>query len=220
MALRLFLDSADPRDWAAWLPSGLFHGVTTNPTLLRRVDRPCSLESLTTLTRQALDLGCREVHLQAWGQDADTLESCGRALAGLAPEQVLVKVPISRPGAAAAARLIGSGIRVTFTACYALPQVLVAAALGADYIAPYLGRLHDLGRDGSGEVVAMQRCARNLGSPLRVLVASLRRSTEMGLLATEGLDTFTISAAVAAELLACPETEEAAARFEQDAAAG
>ena len=43
MALRLFLDSADPKAWQQWLASGLFHGVTTNPTLLRRAAQPCTL---------------------------------------------------------------------------------------------------------------------------------------------------------------------------------
>ena len=46
MALRLFLDSADRAAWADWLPSGLFHGVTTNPTLLRRAGVPCRLETI------------------------------------------------------------------------------------------------------------------------------------------------------------------------------
>lgn len=220
MALRLFLDSADPRAWAEWLPTGLFHGVTTNPTLLRRAQIPCRLESLAALSRQALDLGCRELHLQAWGGDASALDSCGRALAALAPEQVVVKLPVHRPGALAAARLIDAAIPVTFTACYAVPQVLVAAALGASYIAPYLGRINDQGRDGAAELVAMHSCLRGCGSPVRLLVASLRRPEEMGQLAAEGLDTFTISPEVAAALVSCPETETAAARFERDAAAG
>ena len=125
MALRLFLDSADPAAWAEWLPSGLFHGVTTNPTLLRRAGVPCHLETLASLTRQALALGCREVHGQAWGQDAAELEACGRALAALAPGRVIVKLPVTRSGAAAAARLIEADLPVTFTACYEVHQVLV-----------------------------------------------------------------------------------------------
>ena len=34
--LRLFLDTADREAWARWLPTGVFHGVTTNPTILSR----------------------------------------------------------------------------------------------------------------------------------------------------------------------------------------
>lgn len=245
MALRLLLDSADPRAWEEWLPSGLFHGVTTNPTLLRRAGQPCRLEALAGLTERALALGAREVHLQAWagpGADpgpagaldsggrsdaAERLEAqverylaCGRALAALAPRRVWVKLPITRAGALAARQLLEEAIPITFTACYEPAQVLLAAALGADYIAPYLGRIGDLGRDGHAELAAMQRCVAGIGSPLRLLVASLRQPQDLARLAAEGLDTFTLSPAIAAGLFASTATAAAAEQFERDALGG
>jgi transaldolase len=217
MALRLLLDSADPQAWAQWLPTGLFHGITTNPTLLRRAAQPCTLEALEALTAQALEHGLRELHLQAWGDD---LTACGRQLAQLAPGRIWVKLPITLAGAAAARSLIAEGWPVTFTACYEPAQVLLAAALGADYIAPYLGRIGDLGRDGHGELIRMQRCVEGVGSPLRLLVASLRQPDDLARLAAEGLDTFTISPAIAEALFAVAPTEAAALQFERDAALG
>jgi len=216
MALRLFLDSADPRDWARWLPSGLFHGITTNPTLLRRAGQACSLEQLGQLSEQALALGCRELHLQAWGAD---LAACGQALAALAPGRIWIKLPITRAGAAAAQPLMAAGIPITFTACYEPAQVLVAAALGADYIAPYLGRITDQGRDGHAELIRMQRCLEGVQSPLRLLVASLRQPSDLTSLAAEGLNTFTISPAIAEALFSSEATAAAAAQFERDASA-
>lgn len=223
MALRLLLDSADPADWDAWLPSGLFRGITTNPTLLRRAGQPCTLDALAALTARALALGAAELHLQAWGAD---LEACGRALAQLAPGRIWVKLPITRAGAAAARSLIAEGWPVTFTACYEPAQVLLAAALGADYIAPYLGRIGDLGRDGHAELARMQRIVESASpaastapprQPLRLLVASLRSPDDLARLAAEGLDTFTISPAIAAALFAVEPTLAAAEQFERDA---
>ena len=72
MALRLLLDSADPLEWERWLPSGLFQGITTNPTMLRRASQPCSLDHLASLSRRAAALGCRELHLQTWGVDGSS----------------------------------------------------------------------------------------------------------------------------------------------------
>ena len=220
MALRLLLDSADPSAWDAWLPSGLFCGVTTNPTLLRRAAQPCTFEHLALLTARALAGGVQELHLQAWGSD---LLACGRALAELAPGRIWVKLPITRAGAAAARSLIAEGCPVTFTACYEPAQVLLAAALGADYIAPYLGRITDLGRDGHAELTRMQRIVEGVARPvqagaaLRLLVASLRSAEDLARLAAEGLDTFTISPAIAAELFAVEPTLAAADQFELDA---
>ena len=219
MHLRLLLDSADPLAWEEWLPSGLFQGVTTNPTLLLRAARPCRLDELERLTREVLDRGMQEIHLQAWGDDADHLAACGAALAALAPGRVLVKLPITRGGTEAARRLIDTGVPVTFTACYAVPQVLVAAALGARYIAPYLGRIGDLGRDGHADLIAMQQALDGVGATTRLLVASLRDPTDLTRLAAAGVGCFTLAPSVAADLFAAAPTDEAAAQFERDAAA-
>ena len=147
------------------------------------------------------------------------MSSCGltRSLAALAPGQLTVKLPVTRSGATAAARLIQAGVPVTFTACYEVPQVLVAAVLGARYVAPYLGRISDSGLDGEAEVRAMQASLRGLGSTTRLLVASLRDTASLGRLTAAGLDTFTISASMAAALLTNSQTEHAARAFERDA---
>jgi transaldolase len=95
--------------------------------------------------------------------------------------------------------------------------VLVAAALGARYIAPYLGRIQDLGRDSHQELITMQQCVDRSGSSLRLLVASLRTTSDLSRLAAAGMTTFTLSPKLAAALFSCEATEAAAARFEDDA---
>ena len=217
MALRLLLDCADPQEWERWLPSGLFQGITTNPTLLRRAGQPCTLDHLAQLSARAADLGCREIHLQTWGNDGPQQLANGRALAALDRQRVFVKVPITRQGAAVARDLIAEGVPVTFTACYEVAQVLVAAALGADGIAAYLGRICDRGRDGHGELIAMQRALEGVGSGTRLLVASLRQPEDLARLAAAGLAHHTISPAIAAALFGSPDTAAAAECFERDA---
>jgi transaldolase len=219
MTLQLLLDTADPAAWKAWLPSGLFRGVTTNPTLLRRAGRPCSLESLQDLAHQAFSLGARELHLQTWGADVEAATATGLALGAIDPARVLVKVPLTRRGAETARRLIEAGLPVTFTACYEPHQVLIAAALGARYVAPYLGRISDSGRDGHAELIAMQRCLDGVGSGTRLLVASLRHPDDLARLAAAGMGTFTLGPDLAAALFASEATAAAAAQFEKDAAA-
>ncbi len=216
--MRLFIDSALADDWQAWLPSGLFYGVTTNPTLLKRAGLACELTVLSRLTAQALTLGAQEVHLQAWGGNATAFYDCGSRLAALAPGRVLVKLPITRAGCTAAARLIAAGQRVTFTACYDASQMLIASALGADYAAPYLGRIGDGGRDGHAELMLMQRALDGVASSTRLLAASLRQVADVSRLAAAGISHFTLSAGVLSALFEQPETLAAAAQFEADAA--
>ena len=97
MALRLFLDSADPQAWQQWLPSGLFHGVTTNPTLLRRAAQPCSLEQLAQLAPMALAHGIEELHLQAWGTTTADILAMAAAFRQRHPDTPLVLMGYANP---------------------------------------------------------------------------------------------------------------------------
>ncbi|MGF1515833.1 MAG: transaldolase family protein [Elainellaceae cyanobacterium] len=206
--LRLFLDTADAEQWAAWLPTGLFYGVTTNPLLLQRAKLECSVNQLEQLVDRALNYGVREIHLQTWG---DAMAETGRTLARL-NDRVVVKVPLTQTGVEAAAQL--SDVSITLTAAYYAHQALMGAALGAEYVAPYLGRLTDAGQDGRAVIASMQRSLTALNSDTRLLVASIRQVADLTALTQQGLNTFTISPAIAQALFSVPLTEQAAADFE------
>ncbi len=212
-ALRLFLDSADVRQWDDWLPSSLFYGVTTNPLLLQKAQVPCRLSDLEKLTGQAFAHSIQEIQLQTWGVTKTQQIDTGFALAAI-DSRVVIKVPVTRLGTEVAACLIKEGIRVTLTGVYAPHQVLTAAALGADYAAPYLGRINDMGRNGRQEVTDMQRAISGVRSSCRVLAASIRSVDDITELAIRGLDTFTFSETIAAAWFKVPATDQAAADFE------
>jgi transaldolase len=89
--------------------------------------------------------------------------------------------------------------------------------LGATYVAPYLGRISDGGRDGCAEVITMGRCLGTLSRSTRLLVASLRSLEEITRLAAEGVDTFTLAPHLARQLWTHSATTAAVARFECDA---
>ena len=61
--------------------------------------------------------------------------------------QVYIKVPVSYEGVKAIKILKSEGINVTATAVYDLMQAYMALAAGADYIAPYVNRIGNLGSD-------------------------------------------------------------------------
>ncbi len=211
--LRFLIDTADRAAWAQWLPLGCFHGVTTNPTLLKAAGVPCMVTALARLAREAIELGAGEVHLQSWGRTRTLYVEHGRALAAIDPK-IVVKVPTTVEGAAAAATLRREGVRLTMTAVYSAAQALVATALGADYAAPYLGRMNDAGHDGFGEIATMARTARAQGSSMRILVASLRDTADIVRLAAEGLDTFTFNPKLIPGFFSDPDAAQAVEVFE------
>lgn len=69
---RFFLDTADVTEWAALLPLGMFHGVTTNPTLLERAGVACTVEACRQLAVTVGDLGVEEIMFQACGATLTT----------------------------------------------------------------------------------------------------------------------------------------------------
>lgn len=214
--LRLYLDTADTAAHKRWLSTGLFYGVTCNPLLLEKANVACTVDRLIALADRACALGCQEVHLQSWGSSPEDLIKIGRAL-GQANALVVVKLPATQVGATAARILVQEGIPVTLTAVYAVHQVLIAAALGASYAAPYLGRIGDSGKDGRTEVANMQAALNGVGSSTRLLTASIRQIEDISILATKGVDTFTFSEAIAQSFFNQPDTEKAVADFEQAA---
>lgn len=212
-----YIDSAERTVVEPLLRSGLVAGVTTNPTLLESAG--VRNEAVPDLVAWATHAGARTVFVQAWGSSAAELERRGRALRAL-DDRVVVKVPVTPAGLQATARLAADGIPVLVTAVYAATQVLPTMAAGASLVAPYLGRMNDAGRDGFAEIAAMQRVIDASGSPLRVLVASLRSPADVLRLAQVGVRDFTLAPSVWHQLAADPLTDAAVVEFERASQAG
>ncbi len=194
----LYLDSADLSEIRSCLPHPVVHGVTTNPTLLKRAG--VTRAALPGLLTQLLKLGAKQVQAQVQAADVDGMLADAEAL--LKPfdsGQLVVKIPATRAGFQAGAQLIARGVPVTYTAVYAAEQAHFAAQLGAAYAAPYLGRLDDSGVDGLGLIAQMQSLV--AGSATRLLVASIRsREAYLALLGL-GVGSITIPPRLFAELL-------------------
>jgi transaldolase len=211
--LRLYIDSANPDDWDTYLATGMFYGVTTNPKLLAKTGQEFKVDSLKKLAKTAFKLGANEIHLQVWGDDPEEMLEIGQQLAAIDP-RVMVKVPIDITGILLANQLIQEGASVTLTALHFAQQALTAVSLGAKYAAPYLGRISESGLDGLNEVTTMGRIISEMGSPLRLLVASIRSSEDLVTLASRGLNTFTLLPPIIHELMENELTNKAVRSFE------
>ena len=197
--------------------SGFVHGVTTNPTLLRRAGVRAA--AVPDLARLAVGEGARELHLQVYASDTAGMLEDAAFLHGLDPARVVVKIPATAPGYAAAGRLARQGVRVTLTAVYTVRQAILAGGAGAAYIAVYLGRMRDAGMDAEGLVGQMQRALSAAGDGVEILAASIRDPAEVETLAALGVATATLPPAILERLLDSPATDAAAATFAGDASA-
>ncbi|HEU0256717.1 MAG TPA: transaldolase family protein [Microbacteriaceae bacterium] len=212
--LRLYADSADTDLFADLLSSGVLVGVTTNPTILQAAGR--SLADSAALFERWHALGAREVFFQAVGASEDDYLDSARRICAIDPS-VSVKIPATGEGFRAAARLARGGASVLVTAVYTPAQAAVASAVGAKYIAPYLGRLDDSGRDGLAVIRSMMAAMR--GSDTEVLAASVRTPRALAGLAEAGVRHITAKPAMLRQSFESASTRAAVADFDAATAA-
>ncbi|WP_431826351.1 transaldolase family protein [Microbacterium algeriense] len=209
IAPRLYVDSADVDRVSRLLTAGVVHGVTTNPTILERGGRSAS--EIPDLYARWVSEGAREVFFQTWGGDTASFLRNAEGIRALG-DRVAVKVPATAAGFAAAAALVRDGATVLVTAVYSVAQALACASIGAQYIAPYLGRMRDAGLDGDAVIARMQEvCA---GSGSNVLAASLRSADDITGLRLAGVPYFTAAPDVIEQALFHEVSDSSAAEFD------
>jgi transaldolase len=211
--LTLFIDSADKEKVEPLLATGIFAGVTTNPTLLRRAG--LGLDDTAEVYRWATDGGRRQVCFQVWGESAEEMMEHAVHLRTQAPTAV-IKVPCSRAGATVIAELSRQGIPTLMTGVYSAQQMLVATGAGATYLAPYVNRMSLAGRDANAELARMCRMVPQTGAGPLVLAASIKSLDQLVDLACVGVRMFTLPPEVAADLFTDALTAAALAVFEDD----
>src|SRR6476469_3566630 len=105
--MRIYIDSADIGEIREALATGYVHGVTTNPTLLRRAG--VRADAVPRLVEEAVALGARELHLQTYADNTEGILREGALLADLDRARVVVKIPALPAGYRAAAQLAAQG---------------------------------------------------------------------------------------------------------------
>lgn len=216
-AMRLYLDTADQTAWAEWMPSGVFCGITTNPLLAARAGLTYDQINWQNLVQIAADAGAQEFHAQVIGNETDALCFAENLYAYGAASNIecVVKIPLNTWGISITSKIQGLGGKTLMTACYDAKQMITANALGADYIAPYFGRMAEAGLDAMAHMRAIHAMSWN--GPCRPLIASLRSAQQMVDIAEIGHDRFTIAPAIAQDLFHNALTEAAAQEFERAA---
>lgn len=209
IAPRLYVDSADVDRVSRLLAAGVVHGVTTNPTILERGGR--SAAEIPELYARWEQEGAAEIFFQTWGGDTASFLRNAERIRELGP-RVAVKVPATADGFAAASALVADGATVLVTAVYSVAQALACASIGAQYIAPYLGRMRDAGLDGDTVIARMQQVCEGSGS--NVLAASLRSADDIVGLRLAGIPYFTAAPDVIEQALFHDVSDSSAAEFD------
>ncbi|MFT3887946.1 MAG: transaldolase family protein [Arachnia sp.] len=192
MDLNYYIDSAERGEVTDLLATGLFRGVTTNPAILDKAG--LGSIDIPDVIRWATDAGAERVFVQAWGETADDMIELGRQFRQISGN-VVVKLPYSLEGIVAA-RSLGEDGEVLVTAVHSDAQVLPIVLARATFLAPFVGRMDQAGRDGLDAALSMQRALQGLETSTRLLAGSLRQPDQVLQLAQAGVSHFTMAPAV------------------------
>ena len=188
-------------------------GVTTNPSILAKAGRPpfAALKEIRQFIGKAAQL-----HVQVVSGDRNVMLKEAERIRRELGENTYIKVPVTREGLAAIGLLKKEGALVTGTAVYTRLQAYLAAQAGADYVAPYVNRIDNLGGDGIRTVKDIHDLFRNNGCKTQVLAASFKNSQQVQELCQHGIGAATISADVMEGLLKNAAVDLAVSAFRTD----
>lgn len=120
-------------------------GVSTNPSILAKTKRP-PYEVLKEI--RSIIGPDAELFVQAVSRSAEGMLEEGRRIVSELGEKTLVKIPCVEAGYKGMKLLKNAGIRFIGTAIYTPMQGYLAAKCGAEYVAPYVNRIENMGFNG------------------------------------------------------------------------
>ena len=211
--MKLFVDTADLADIETIAGWGVLSGVTTNPTLLGKVEGEAD-----DIYRRVCELVDGPVSAEVVADARGEMVEEGRRLAAIHPN-IVVKLPMSAEGLSATSALAADGVRVNMTLVFTPPQALLAAAAGASYVSPFVGRFDDIGHDGLECLRLIVEALEPSDYDVEVITASVRGPLHVTEAARMGAHIATIPPKVFYQMLQHPLTTAGIATFTQDAEA-
>lgn len=209
--MEFYVDTADLdaiRGVAEWFP---IDGFTTNPKILAAQGEKA--RSLMAPYREFAEKNGLKVFFQVTGDTAEEMLRQARNLKRYFGSHLIVKIPAVQEGYRAVRMCKAEGIPVLVTVVHSVMQAVAAARAGADYVAPYVNKIDDIGADGIGAVAQIVTAFRNGGCACKVLGASFRNVDQIQRLAAVGCHAVTIKAEFFPMLIAHPATDAAMAGF-------
>jgi len=208
--MKLFLDTAHLEHIRIAADWGILDGVTTNPSLAAKEGL-----AFPDLIRAITQIVGGPVSAEVVADDREDMVQQGKELRQIA-DNVVVKVPMTKEGVAAGARLVDMGIPINVTLVFSPNQAILAANIGATFVSPFLGRIDDVAIDGVRLLADIVEIYQIHDYQTQVLAASLRHPQHVADVAKVGADVGTMPFEVMEKMFNHPLTDLGNQRFKQD----
>ena len=208
--MKFFIDTANIDEIKQAVDMGMVDGVTTNPSLVAKENKP-----FEELILEICGIVDGPVNAEVVSLDAEGMVDEGRKLAAL-HKNIVIKIPMTVDGLKAVRKLAGEGIKTNVTLVFSSTQALMAAKAGASYVSPFVGRLDDISQTGMDLVNDIVTIYDNYGYETEVIVASIRNPLHVVDSALIGAHIATIPFKVIGQLAKHPLTDIGLEKFLAD----
>lgn len=209
--MKFFIDTADLDEIREAADMGVLDGVTTNPSLMKKVGGTDFHDHIYRIC----EMVDGDVSAEVTATDFEGIMSEAHTLADI-HDNIVVKVPLIGPGIKAIKALADEGIPTNCTLCFSPTQALVAAKAGAAYISPFIGRLDDISTPGMELIQQIVQIYSNYGLETEILAASIRHPMHVVEAALVGADVATMPFSVIEKLIHHPLTDIGLEKFLKD----
>ena len=210
--MKLIIDDANMNEIRKMYEYFPMDGVTCNPSILAKEGR----NPYEVLKEIREFIGDNELHVQVLSDTADGMVKEAYRILEELGHDTYVKIPTSKEGLKAIRILAAAGIHVTATAIYTPMQAFLAAKAGADYVAPYINRIDNLGSDGVRTAREIHDMFDRYGFKTEVLAASFKNSRQVITLCEYGIEATTISPDVLELMIKNDSVDSALEVFKED----
>jgi len=208
---KILIDSADIKKAREIERYYTIAGITTNPTILSKIEGTLEnkLKELKEFT-----YGKYEVHVQTTESEVEKIVEEAKKLRDYFGESFYIKIPVTKSGLEAMKLCSKENIRVTATAILTPMQALAAAKNGANYVAPYVNRMENVGQDAKEAILEISNLL--IDYPTEILAASFKNVKQVQDILRCGAEAVTIAPEIIEASIWHPYTDKSVFDFEKD----
>lgn len=208
---KILIDSADIKKAREIERYYTIAGITTNPTILSKIEGTLEnkLKELKEFT-----YGKYEVHIQTTESEVEKIVEEAKKLRDYFGESFYIKIPVTKAGLEAIKLCSKENIRVTATAILTAMQALAAAKNGANYVAPYVNRMENVGQDAKEAILEISNLL--IDYPTEILAASFKNVKQVQDILRCGAEAVTIAPEIIEASIWHPYTDKSVFDFEKD----
>ena len=210
--MKFFIDTANVDEIREAWDMGVIAGVTTNPSLIVKEGR-----DFIEVVKEICSIVDGPISAEVIALDSEgMIREAHELIEKIGSPNLVIKIPMTGEGLKAVKVLASEGIKTNVTLIFSSNQALLAAAAGATYVSPFVGRVDDIGQDGIDLIADIADIFERQGITAEIISASIRGPIHVTEVARVGSDIATVPYKVIMQMLNHPLTTAGIDRFLKD----